>query len=390
MASDEPECLEDMLCKISSIDLNDDSKMKEHSKDDCDDYGPSKKTLQDDTASAEKPNFEPHQDSKNDADAMTRYNRHSEGETSCSGGRVENFDLSETKNSVNFDWIKPDEQKGIVVGEVNKEENLATRRCEIVNESSIFLNLNSPNSCDVFESVGTFNTPSKSEKTSLNLTDITVDQTFGSDLEAIDDLLTDSFVASLQNMTPIHGSTNCYNTELSPSPDLFSGSNINDGSTSFQSNAVLNKDVIPFEDESLTRNPKELSTKFPESLNTKVENNRENNYCEKIKARYSVPSPETPSREATSLTSRLLKRFQTENRTNMINMLRSISGEEEHGNSDNVESESTEPLMHHAKQNRKFSSENQVENEPLTNISNSGKEVKSSKIKPIDVVTVLD
>jgi hypothetical protein len=388
MASDDPKCFDDLLRKISNIDLNENSKMKEHFENECSDDDLSRKTLLDEKL-GEKPHFETHQDSENYdlegnslRDVMTSSAQLNEGEKSCAGGRNDNLDSNETENRVDFDLIKSGEEKGIGVDEIREDQVLATIKCEIVDN---FPNFNSPTIYYNFKSVGSFSTPNENDNTSLNLADITVDQTFGSDLEAIDDLLTESLLASLQNMTPMHGCSS-YSNGFSTSPDLFTASN-----TESQLNTLLNEDVMLIEDESFTNNLKPVEGKKPESSTTSDGQDRESNFCDKTKAKCLVVSPDTPlSRETTSLTCRLLKRFQTENRTNMVNMLRSISDEEELVKNDRVESKSTKPLLHHAKQNKKVASGLEVKNEPLTNISNTGKEMKSSTIKPSDVIIVLE
>ncbi len=386
------------------MDLNEKTKMAEYSNNDCNDTNLSRKTSQNGTL-AEKPHLEPHQDSESyDLEvnslvgAMTNYTRNSESKMFSTYSKIENLDSNETENRVDFGCIKPDDQMGIVIDEIDKDQVLGTSGCEnastvIVNSSCI---LNS-SICDVFESAGSINCPSENEMTILNLADMypTVDQTFGSDLEAIDDLLTDSFVASLQkNITPIHGSSR-YSTEISPNSNVFSTNN-KDGNCDilFESTAVPNEDVASFQDESFTHNPKGLNIKLDEvKKQHSIDGlNNKSNICEETKVECLVALPDTPSsRETTSLTSRLLKRFQKENRTNMVDKLRSISGEEElvYIYSDKETNKSTEPVVHRVGQNKRFVNEVHVRNNPLTNISNVRKEMKSSKIKPNDVI-VLD
>ncbi|CAB3997167.1 Hypothetical predicted protein [Paramuricea clavata] len=389
-AADELECLDDLLCKINNIDLNENTKiMAEHSNNDCNDKDISRKTSQKVTLAA-GPYFEPHQHSwsydledNSLAGPMTNYTRTSESRKFYADDKIENVDSKEAESRADFVCIKPDQLLG-------------TNRCEnaspiIVNSSYTLPNLN-------FGAVGSSSSPAENEKTILNLADITVDQSFGSDFEAIDDLLTDSFVASLQNITPVHGSSCHYSTEISPSFKLFS-TNTNHGNSDVlfettmmnQSENVL---LTSFGDKKFIDSPQELDMNPTgvkrQEFSTAIDGlDDENSICEP-KAKFSVAASDTPScRETTSLTSRLLKRFQTENRTNMADKLRSISGDKELVYSDKEINKSTEPPTYRAKQNKRFVTEVHDMNGPLTNISNIGKEMKSSKAKPKDVI-VLD
>jgi hypothetical protein len=357
--------------------------MAEHSNNDCNDKDPldlSRKTSQKATL-ATKPYFEPQQHSwsydledNSLAGPMTNSTRTSENRKFYADDKIENVDSKEAESRADFVCIKPDQLLG-------------TSRCEnaspiIVNSSYTHPNLN-------FGSVGSFNSPAENEKTILNLADITVDQSFGSDFEAIDDLLTDSFVASLQNITPVHGSSSHYSTEISPSFKLYS-TNTNHGNSDifFETNMMnQSENVTSFGNKKFIDSPQELDMNPTEvkrqEFSTAIDDglDDENSICEP-KAKCLVTASDTPSsRETTSLTSRLLKRFQTENRTNMADKLRSISGDKELVYSDK-EIKSTEPPTYRAKQNKRFVTEVHDMNGPLTNISNIGKEMKSSKPKP--------
>ena len=224
-----------------------------------------------------------------------------------------------------------EEQTGIAVDKVNQDQINE-------NECSISVISCSPPNCDfpvsdVLEIVDSFNSPNENENSLKHLADITVDQVFDcSDLEAIDDLLTESFVADLQNVTPLHGCP-CYSTEISPNPELLGDNYSKCDEILLESNNGENEDESSFKNEDIDfqreRNIKPVTIKRQDSW-TAVNGLDDKDKDEEAKATCLVADPDTPcSRNSISLASRLLKRFQTKDRALMADKLRSISGEGE-------------------------------------------------------------
>ena len=149
-----------------------------------------------------------------------------------------------------FDSIIQDEQTGSVAVHIDYEHpsEIGIRD----NSSSIFVDsprpFQNPNSpiCDCFSQAEGLNSPAVNEKTALDLADITVDQSFGSDLAAIDDILTDSFIAGLQNVgTPSHDHHYSSAKLSNPTPTFWS----NGDNLTAEAGGVLDKSISPFENE---------------------------------------------------------------------------------------------------------------------------------------------
>lgn len=288
---------------IKDIDLNENAKMPVLSNDVYHDKDLFRKTSPD-AASSGKPYSEPYQDFENDNikdDSLA-------GKTTNYASSSEN-----QKCYAELACTKPEEQRGTAVG-MNHDK-------VIENASSVIVNLCSPSNSkfsvrDVVEIFDSFNSPDENESSLKNLADITVDQTFDTDLEGIDDLLTESFVADLQNITPLHGTFHCYNSEISPNSALFGNNDSKCDDILFEMNK--NEDFPQGFDE------KQDSFTAIDVFYDKPNTNKE------TKANCLVGGSDTPcSGDSISLTSRLLKRFQTKDRAVMADKLRSISGEGE-------------------------------------------------------------
>lgn len=343
--ADKQEHLDDLMSKIQNINLEDIAPTVALSNDNCNNDW-SGKTL-DNSSSAEERQSERKQEvamyyEVEDTSLivpLTDYTQSSECKEYATDDELQISDCKVKGVQSRADFIctiSNNEQADAVAGEMDQvgtEENIVG--CKNVS-CNIFCspNFNFPTRDGFCKDV--FHTPSENETTSLNLVDITLDQTMGADLGAIDDLLTDSFVASLQDLTPIHGGPHMSATKSS---SKLLSSRQGDHDVSFESNTVLNEGLSSDFENEVYCNSFQQPSNAPKDVGRQELSNE---YVEVIGKRDigevqpEVPncltsSSQTPdSREQTSLASRLLMRFQTENRANNIaDKLLSISGEGE-------------------------------------------------------------
>ena len=302
--------MDDLLSMINGIDLN--AKMPDLSNDDYHDKDLFGKTSLS-GSSPGKSYFKLFQDFENEDGSLA--------------GKTTNYTSSSESQKcfVDLSCIKPEEQTSIVVGKMNQDKIIESAFSDMVSLCS------PPNSNfsvnDVVEIFDSFNSPNENESSLKNLADITVDQTFDSDLEEINDLLTESFVADLQNTTPLHG-TSCYSNIISPHFGLSSNSDTSKcDDILFKSNNEANENLTDFPQ---GRDVKPVEVKRQDFWTAIDGLDDKHNACKKARANCLVDGSDTPcSRDSISLTSRLLKRFQTKDRAVMADKLRSISGEGE-------------------------------------------------------------
>ncbi|XP_028401959.1 flap endonuclease GEN homolog 1-like [Dendronephthya gigantea] len=341
--ADEPEHLDNLMNKIHNINLEDTAPRVVLCDDECGDL--SGKTY-DNSSTAEDRQIKPeivctYYEVDEDTSLivpMTNYTQPSQYKEYGTDRELQILDckvkgVKEAKIPADFVCIISDEQADAVAGEMDQID------AEGVSCKNISYNIVGSPIRNGFREDG-FHSPSENEMTSLNLVDITIDQTIGADLVIgdIDDLLTDSFVASLQDLTPIqHGESHICATKSSSKPLSSRSRRVGENDISFDSNTVLNKGLSSnFEDEVYCDSLQQPSNKPTndvrrQELSIEYEDVIKKRAIGEVKPNLQTcltSFSHTPdSRETTSLASRLLKRFQTENRTNVADKLRSISGE---------------------------------------------------------------
>lgn len=394
--TDEPDCVDDLLTKMNCMDLNENKNMAEHSSDDCKEERPSRKTFKG-GESAGKPQCDRHQDSTNyetkdslSARQLIKCSQTSQGKNFNAGDEFEYLDSTEDVSVADFISIIPKEQTTISSDEIISQDHGASscksESLSIIDSQHI---LSNPSILvtDVCESSDGLNSPTVNERSVHNLADITMDQTFGSELGAVDDLLSDSFIASLPSVTPVH--------HRDQRLQFAQRDHSNNNSISLEENPALNRNLSTFDNDIFSDSLLNLSI-IPSEVNGKESStlldglDHQNEFCQEARTESLVTASNTPSpREATSLASRLLKRFETENRTNMAASLRFISGESALIYSDNEVNNFATSSANRDKPNERYADEAVHINGPFTSILTQGTELKSTKAKPIDII-VLD
>ena len=372
--SNDAEGLDDLLSKINKIDLNDET--TEHNSDhDFNDKIISEEANENEEYAGkiqfeQNEDFLPYDIEYNSLPSEVAKNLERLENVFHADGKLEKTDSKETDNHTNFvcmnssELVACDEIQGQALGTLNCREN---------NNRVVDSSYTLPNPgvlvCGVVEPLNSLH----------NLADITVDQSFGSDLEAVDNLLTDSFVASLQNLTPVHNKSSC-STKTSPNFELC-GEKTSDGSRD-SILSELNSASYRY----ITSSPlnlKRTEVKKQESSTVISGLCNKNDSCNGTQAMYLNIDTEMPSsQETSSLRSRLLKRYQTENHNSIVDNLRSISNEDE--------------VVYREKERKKYTEFSETKrfdnmNEPHKNICNIKKEAKysSSQVKRNEII-VLD
>lgn len=325
-ASDEVQCLDDLSSKMNNMDLNE--KMAEKCADEYVNMDLCRGTYQD-KKFGEKPLFETQKDSDNFKlkdnlfyGAVT--SRVNFSESKKFHADVDNANSKQRECSQDVVCISPDIPTSVAVNHIHEDQVLATNGCGNTSCVSVDSLCSLEN---ISFSASVDSSPAENEKTILNLVDITPDQNFGGGLESIDDLFADSFVAGLQNTTPLHDVSKLFsNNANGDSRD----SVVFESSTGNQRESVVSIQNRNWMDslqgcDLVASELKHHDVSSPlDELNCPDKKFNEHN----VKSFVTTADTPSSSQERNSLSCRLLKRFQMQNRSTIADKLRSISCDE--------------------------------------------------------------